>query len=175
MFRQCCAMAQCFMPTQALLAPGARRLTSVSGGVHVTLRGQLHLYDGSARMGYVKLLSPRRLVNELLASQIARALGMRVPECFVVRVLRSDYETLFGDLRVTSAEVIGFGSSEVAGQPLMRSFDFADEHVKSRFVALNKQWPSVAHFDCLVANADRHLKNVVFDRSAQFWLIDQGA
>lgn len=160
------------MPNQALLAPGARRLTSQSGGVHVTLRGPLHLLDGSTQMGYVKLLSPRRLINELLANELARSLGMQVPSAFVVRVPRAGYEQLFHDLSVPTDHVIGFGSADVGGQPLMRSFDFADEQVKAHFVTLHKQWQSVAHFDCLIANADRHLKNVVVDRTSRFWLID---
>jgi len=160
------------MPTQAILTPGARRLSNTSGGVHATLHGQLVMADGSAQIGYIKLLPQRRLINELLANQLAKSLGFSVPDAFVVLVPSRHYQALFAELQIQDKDVVAFGSSQAPGQMLAQAFDFSDAHVMSRFVTSNKCWQAVAHFDCLVANTDRHLKNVVFDPLARFWLID---
>jgi hypothetical protein len=66
-----------------LLAPGANPLTpSDEKGINEILRGRVHLNDGSSVTTFVKLLSKKQLINELFGAELARAVGMPVPEVF---------------------------------------------------------------------------------------------
>ena len=70
-----------------LLAPGANPLTpSDEKGINEILRGRVHLNDGSSVTTFVKLLSKKQLINELFGAELARAVGMPVPEVFLVRI-----------------------------------------------------------------------------------------
>jgi hypothetical protein len=160
-------------PMRGLLAPQARELRrGMSGGVNVTLRGTVHLVDGSSQSAYVKLLSVRRLVNELVASQFARTLGLLAPTPFLVLVDAKDYPVLFSREQVTVPHLIGFGTTAILGNPLSKVLDLDDAVHADLFFKYLKQWQQVCAFDSWIGNEDRHRANVVLDDKFQVWAID---
>ena len=156
-----------------MLAPGARRLSPAAGaGVQVTLTGQVHLLDGSMNPAFVKLLTGRRLVNELVCNELARLLGFRVPAGLLVKVLRADYEQYFTGQPDTVTFYYAFGTMSIKGQPLTQRFNLKDFAVARWFFASQKSWQPIAAFDCWIANRDRHASNIMVDEQLNTWLID---
>ena len=158
---------------RGLLAPQARELRQgQSGGINPTLKGTVHLINGTSRQAYVKLLSPRRLVNELVASQLARALGMLAPISFLVRVDAQDYPSLFAREKVTHPHLLGFGTAAISGSPLSKVLSLDNPAQFDLFFKYLKQWQQVCAFDSWIGNEDRHRANIVLDEKLQVWAID---
>lgn len=158
---------------RGLLAPRARELRQgQSGGLNPTLKGTVHLVDGTSRQAYVKLLSARRLVNELVASQLARALGMLAPIPFLVRVDARDYPALFAREQVTDSHLLGFGTTAISGSPLSKVLSLDNPVHADLFFKYLKQWQQVCAFDSWIGNEDRHRANIVLDEKFQVWAID---
>jgi hypothetical protein len=158
-----------------LLAPGANPLTpSDEKGINEILRGRVHLNDGSSVTTFVKLLSKKQLINELFGAELARAVGMPVPEVFLVRIDKCDYEPLFTQHRIQSDSIVSFGSKDVGVKSLARRYQAEGEPFKKWFVKHCSLWKRVVSFDCWIANIDRHLGNALIGGPDEFWLIDHG-
>lgn len=154
----------------AFLGPGAQLLSRQEGGVNSTLLGGIHLLDGTSRLAYVKRLPPKRVVNELVAAELARLLGFNVPESFIVLVPKTEYPLLAKE--APGQHLVCFGSQAVFGGQLARRLDLSDPQVAHWFFTTLKEWQRIVVFDAWVANADRHRANILFTATLQLWLID---
>jgi hypothetical protein len=121
---------------------------------------------------------PRALIAELLAGEIARALGLRVPEIVFARLdaelARTEPDPEIQDLIRASADLIGgsAGRLNLALDYLPGSVTFdplafpVDAELASRIV-----W-----FDAFVTNLDRTPRNTnLLVWHGRLWLIDHGA
>lgn len=154
----------------AFLGPGAQLLSRQEGGINSTLRGDIHLLDGTSQLAYVKLLSPKRLVNELVAAELARLLGFNVPESYIVLVPKADYPLLAKHAQ--GQHLVCFGSQAIAADHLGREVNLCDSRMAHWFFTTLKEWQRIVVFDAWVANIDRHRANILFSSTFQFWLID---
>ncbi len=158
-----------------LLAPGATPLSASAGkGVNETWKGRVHLLDGSTVPAYVKLLTQRQLTNELFGAELARAVGMPVPEAYLVRVDKCDYATMFAQHSIQAEHVIAFGSRDVGVKSLARRYQVEGLAFKQWFVSHCSRWKRVVSFDGWIANIDRHLGNALIGGPDELWLIDHG-
>lgn len=163
------------MVCMGLLAPGASALSLSKGkGVNETLRGRVHLLDGTTVSAYVKLLDKRQLANELVGAELARAAGLQVPDSYLVRVDATSYGELFRKLGLTESRVIGFGSRDVGRESLARRYRDAGPALLKWFVDKAGAWKRIAAFDSWVGNIDRHLGNALIGGADDVWLIDHG-
>jgi len=158
-----------------LLAPGASPLSPSGGkGVNETWKGRVHLLDGSTVPAYVKLLTQRQLTNELFGAELARAVGMPVPETYLVRVDKSDYTAMFAQHNIEATQIMAFGSRDVGVKSLARRYQVEGVAFKKWFVCHCSRWKRVVSFDGWIANADRHLGNALIGGPDELWLIDHG-
>jgi hypothetical protein len=77
--------AQSFVRLATVLA-GAQPFNE--GNVNDTYRGQILEEEGNTRVAIIKDLDERQLVNELMASALAKAAGLPVPQPYLVHRLR---------------------------------------------------------------------------------------
>ena len=130
------------MVTMGLLAPGASPLSASGGkGINETWKGRVHLLDGSTVPAYVKLLSQRQLVNELFGAELARAVGMPVPETYLVRVDKGDYAAMFAQHNIQTDAVIAFGCRDVGVKSLARRYQAEGMALRQ---ALEDAWADAA-------------------------------
>ena len=163
------------MVAMGLLAPGASPLSPSGGkGVNETWRGRVHLLDGSTVSAYVKLLTQRQLVNELFGAELARAVGMPVPDAYLVRVDKIDYSTMFDQRSIPGDHIMAFGSRDVGVKTLARRYQAEGMEFKRWFVSHCSRWKRVVSFDGWIANIDRHLGNALIGGPDELWLIDHG-
>ena len=163
------------MVHSGLLAPGASPLSpSDEKGVNETWKGRVHLLNGVTVAAYVKLLTPRQLTNELFGAELARAVGMWVPDAYVVRIDRSDYSEMFTKLNIPSQQIFAFGSRDVGVKSLARHYRVAGVAFKNWLVNHCSQWKRAVSFDGWIANIDRHLGNALIGGPDELWLIDHG-
>ena len=135
----------------------------------------LLLESGCTQTGYVKLTeNARQIVAELASAQVGRALGLRIPQPFVAvldtKDLRPEFQSRFTD----RGRMVCFASKQ-AGKT----------HYSLERAPITSQWrlhaeigfdlAGTVSFDEFIANADRHLGNIVYaPDSREFWLIDHG-
>lgn len=160
------------LPERGLLAPQAIELPAGEAGVHITLRGKVHLLGGDSKTAYVKLLPLRRLVNELVGSQLARSLGLLAPQPYLVRIDAADYGDLFTRSGYQGKHALGFGTEAIAGNPLSKTLNLDDPVHAELFFKYLKQWQPLCAFDSWIGNEDRHAANIVLDSSFHVWAID---
>ncbi|MEO8732204.1 MAG: HipA family kinase, partial [Rhodoferax sp.] len=116
---------------------------------------------------YIRIADPMPVVAELLCSVIGRALGLPVPEPFMVSIHPG---CLPGSKLLPSTTTsMAFASLNVGGtsfSQLLRS----GESSKAMLRAWEHLIP-VATFDEWMANSDRNLSNILFVSNA-LWIID---
>jgi hypothetical protein len=118
---------------------------------------------------YLRLGPPRQMAAELICAVLGRALGLSIPEPFLVRIPPG---MLQGSRLAAKAgeALLGVGSQHLGGG----SFDqLLNEHGHG-VLELLTHWPdlmAVAAFDGWLANNDRNLGNLVYARQ-KLWLID---
>lgn len=124
---------------------------------------------------YLKLYdAPRQAIAELIASQLGRALGLSIPQPFLVVVDRSllPVSSKFHGAGLTWA----FASAQAGETPV--SFARLINREAHGALHLLETWPqadSTAAFDEWLANTDRNLGNIMYDGHGRtFWLIDHG-
>ena len=113
---------------------------------------------------------PRALIAELLGGEIARALGLRVPEIVFAQLDpgfgRSEPDHEIQDLLKASVGLniaLHYLSGSITFDPAVLT---VDPHLASRIVWL----------DCLLTNVDRTSRNTnMLWWNKQLWLIDHGA
>lgn len=131
--------------------------------------GQNQLFYGIVRFpslprchAYVKLLPPRQMFAEILSATIGRQLGLPIPYTAPVIARGSD-------MGLSTGVVIGLASVDGGAMPISRIV-----RVDEVSTLLNK-WShlrAAVIFDELIANGDRHLKNILLGSEGDIWLID---
>jgi hypothetical protein len=160
-------------PIFARLRAGAKELKrGRSGGRNITLRGRADIGGDASCIVFAKLLDPRRLANELVASQMARALGILAPQSFIVQVSKESFPDLFGREQVAADHVVAFGSDALPGSPLSKQVNLENPSDAKVFFDNLKQWQPLCAFDSWIGNTDRHCANIVMDGSFRLWAID---
>lgn len=101
-----------------------------------------------------------QLHAELVSSVLGRSLGVKIPEPYLV-VIRPEAKPPF---EITEP-ILGFGTAAVAGHSFARLGNF------SSVLNTLKNIDLVAAFDQLIANADRHLGQMLYD-GRDHWAID---
>lgn len=118
----------------------------------------------------LKMLSGKRLANELMTAVLGDELGARVPNCFAVAVdasLDAEHEC--------EGRRYGFASCLVPGAvTLAAGAVLANPHASEDFFKF-KDWQPVVILDALVANSDRTPENLLRDANGHLWAIDHDA
>lgn len=153
----------------ALVEPSLGLLLSADPVADKDLLGKNNLFYGLARFqggqqqhAYIKVLPPKRMYAEVLCSTIGRALGL--PMAYTALLVARG--SMVG---INADRVICLASVDTAAMPIsriVRQDEIADKlnkwaHIRTAIV-----------FDELVANADRHLRNVLLGADGKLWLID---
>lgn len=142
-----------------------------------TYKVELIDQDGRSITGYLKLTDdPRKLIAELAAAQLGRALGLSVPRPLLAILDTADLRPEFRSAFAHKGHMICFASQQTSKRSysLERGFNDCGAQVAD---ALEAQFdmPAAIAFDELIANDDRNLGNIMFSpESRKFWLIDHG-
>jgi hypothetical protein len=155
--------------------PGGALADQQDKGMSETYTGLIEV--GERRLNaYVKLLpDDRQLVNELLASVLAKRAGLNAPDAYLVLVSRQDYPTAqrFAT-RPGLLTAPAFATSTVNAKAFRRRADLQTPEAKKKFVSAWKEWPDVLGFDDWIANGDRNNGNYLAGQEGEVWLIDHG-
>lgn len=153
----------------ALVEPALGLLLSADPVADQELLGKNSLFYGLARFqggqqrhAYIKVLPPKRMYAEVLCATIGRSLGLPMAYTSLL-VARGSM------LGINAERVICLASVDTGGVPISRIVR-QDEITEK----LNK-WAHIRTaivFDELIANADRHLRNVLLGGDGKLWLID---
>jgi hypothetical protein len=149
--------------------PGAQRLQGNDSGVNPTYVG---LVDTGVRNieAYIKVLTPRQLVNEIISAHLGHALKLPMPKTFLVIGSPTDG---YGDPAPqwgTGPDRLLFASEAAPGgdwRPVKRVSPYPLKHFLE-WVGL----PVAVCFDEWIANVDRNTGNFLFDGTGKFLLID---
>lgn len=168
--------------TNKLEAIGQAEVTTIlgritSGNDGETYKAEMIDAEGTPVTGYVKLsLDPRKIIAELTAAQVGRALGMKIPRPYVVLLDTADLTEEF-DSSYANQGVMACFASQQAGS---RSYSL-ERALRNPSLALaravEKQFDldGTIALDEWIANDDRHLGNIIYSPGRQeFWLIDHG-
>jgi len=156
----------------ANVIPGAKALDDDSKGVNETFVGLIETDIGKIR-AYIKVLDSKQLVNELICSTFGRAVGLPIPEGFIVRVRSEDLpesEMLSG----YEGEALIFACADVGYPSLARRMKQDGDGYLVDLLKSWKHWDSTSIFDEWFANADRHQGNLLVQDAKTVWLIDHG-
>lgn len=125
--------------------------------------------DGPDIEVYLRLAHPQPLVAELVCAVVGRALGLPVPDPFIVRI---DAGALPGSRFATgqTGPLYCFASRQVAAEPFVQLLQRDSAHA----AALIERWEHLvpaATFDEWMANPDRNLGNILY-AAGSLWMID---
>jgi hypothetical protein len=154
----------------ANVVPGVTAVDSSEKGVNETFVGLIQTASDQLR-AYIKVLDPRQLVNELICSTLGRAVGLPVPEGFIVRTNASDLPES-GILAKHGGEALIFACADVGRPSLKRRLTESGAEFLASLFATWKQWDAATIFDEWVANPDRHAGNLLIEGPDKVWLID---
>lgn len=133
-------------------------------------------YIGGSCTAYLKLYKDhRKIVAELAASQLGRALGLNIPKPFLVIVdpgmIPADQSSFD-----QTGTLLAFASAQAGKAPV--SFNRLINSVSTGIHQLLLDWKglnSTIAFDEWLANVDRNPGNILFNaEDKSFWLIDHG-
>ncbi len=173
-----------------LKAPSLKRIEPVLEAEVITWLGResegrdgetfkVELLDQNDRTetGYVKLTSdPRKVIAELAAAQVGRALDLRIPRPYMALLDTNKIPGDFDSKFARKGHMLCFASRQ-AGQ-LSYSLERAlRQPTSEQSVAIEKSFDldGTIAFDELIANADRNQGNIIYaPDSKQVWLIDHG-
>lgn len=145
------------------------------GNVNETYRGQVKLADGSIAMAIVKDLSLRQLSNELLASTLARALGLPTPRVFIAAARPGVFELKHAPSLSDGSKLV-FASLDAETPSFVFRYK-EDPALAPSLLAALISWKGLGRcygFDTWAANIDRHAGNLLFGGPKNVWLIDHG-
>jgi len=156
----------------ANVVAGAAPLGADERGVNETYVGLIQTASEQIR-AYIKVLGGKQLVNELICSTLGRAVGLPVPEGFLVRANASDLPESAA-LASHSGDAQIFASSD-AGFPSLKRRLAQDrgDFLKEIFLQW-KDLDAATIFDEWIANVDRHPGNLLVETASRVWLIDHG-
>lgn len=126
---------------------------------------------GKDKEAYIKLTNDTVItVSELASAQVGKALGLKIPQAYLVRV---DINEIPKPSAIKGqGEIYCFASQTCSRAPVTL------EHLLRSPITTNANWTerqTTLVFDEWIANVDRHQGNIVFDPdSKHFWLIDHG-
>lgn len=154
------------------VVPGAIPLSPDEKGINETFLGHIDAPSGRHK-AYIKVVLGKQLTNELIATTIGRALNLPIPQGYLLNVRPIDLpESQL--LQERGAEALIFGSRALDHPSLVRRFkgnlQEAVAWVHTNFERLDE----ALVFDDWIANADRHLGNLLVGAVNQVWLIDHG-
>lgn len=155
----------------AYLLPGASLLTGDESGVNETYRGIIETAVHN-QLAYVKLLPTKQLINEAVAANLGKAIGLPIPDSYLVSVSRADYphSKMLQDNNLDSA--IAFGAASIGFPDLKRRLiqmgDAAIQMLKTTWTG----WQHAMAYDEWIANSDRHAGNLLIGTAGEVWLID---
>lgn len=126
---------------------------------------------------YVKLTEDsRKIIAELAAAQVGRALGLNVPKPYLVLVDTNELPEEFRSAFSNKGYMLCFASKQVSERSysLERSLRGRDPQASMTIAKLFDMNTTVA-FDELVANTDRNLGNLIYSPERKgVWMIDHG-
>ncbi len=156
----------------ANVVPGAAFLSADEKGVNETFVGLVQTAAEQIR-AYIKVLDGRQLVNEIVCTTFGRAVGLPIPEGFLLRVTSADLPES-EKLKSHQDEALIFGSAD-AGHPSLkrRLQNVGDDFLRELFSEW-KECDSTIIFDEWLANTDRHPGNLLIETPSKVWLIDHG-
>jgi hypothetical protein len=149
--------------------PGAQRLQGNDSGVNPTYVGLVDTGIQNIR-AYIKVLTRRQLVNEIISAQLGHALKLPMPKAFLVIGNPADGygdpapQWLAGPDRLLFA-------SEAAPSGVWRPPSAMSPYPTKPIVHW-QHLPVTVCFDDWIANVDRHHGNLLFDGKDNFLLID---
>lgn len=154
----------------ANVAPGAVLLGSDEKGINETFKGFIDTASG--RYGaYIKILGGRQLVNELISTTMGRAVGLPVPQGYLLRILPEDLpESVL--LKNHGGEALAFGSRDIGEPSLTRRIKDNGDWVIDQLFSTWREWDTAMIFDDWIANGDRHPGNLLVGKPGEVWLID---
>lgn len=115
----------------------------------------------------VKVLSGKRLANELLTARLAAEVGVKVPDCFAVEVDAAlDCDHIWNGRGYCFASRVVPESASLSATALLANPSTAADFYASR------DWQSIVLLDALVANSDRTPTNLLLDVGGLLWAID---
>ena len=126
---------------------------------------------------YVKLtLDPRKIIAELAASQVGRALELNIPKPYLVLVNTDEIPPALESSFAGRGFMLCFASKQVSdrGYSLERSFS-SGSHLTNLSISKLFDMNATVAFDELVANTDRNLGNLIYSPEKKgVWMIDHG-
>lgn len=152
-------------------APGPRLVHGL--GVEETWKASIYAETGPT-IAYVKMLEPNQVLSEVVCALIGSAFGLNVPKPFLVHVQRGDL-TQSQRWKLNETKRICFGSEDAKHPSFLQVLNSQPGH-RNALIGRLVNWSGfkeTAWFDEWTANVDRHLGNLLFDRT-DFWLIDHG-
>lgn len=150
--------------------PGATLLNPDERGVNETFIGFLDAASGRHR-AYIKILTGKQLINELVSTTFGRAVGLPIPQGYLVRVLPEELPDSIL-LRNYGNEIFAFGSRAMDIPDLKRRIKIEGDQVTATLLATWKDWDKAMVFDEWIANIDRHSGNLLIGSQDEVWLID---
>lgn len=155
--------------TPARALPGAKKLSSDLSGINPTYVGLLDT-GSQAVEAYIKVLTPRQLINEIITAVLGHTLSLPMPKGFIVLAGPNDG---YGDpapFLADGPERLLFASEAAPGgvwRPVKRVSPYPLKYFLE-WVGL----PVTVCFDEWIANVDRNTGNFLFDGAGKFLLID---
>ena len=126
---------------------------------------------------YVKLtLDPRKIIAELAASQVGRALLLNIPKPYLVLVNTDDIPPEFKSSFAGKGYMLCFASKQVSdrGYSLERALS-SEQPLANLAISKLFDMNSTVVFDELIANTDRNLGNLIYSPEKKgVWMIDHG-
>lgn len=132
--------------------------------INETWKVQVRKTDGSTVSAYAKLIAPREVFIESVCAIIGRYLGIKIPKPILVILPKTIITKL-------EANALGFASEDAEHPSIRRTVDHQAILDKIRS---DVQCFYVGVFDEWIANPDRHIGNILYDGSSEFWFIDHG-
>lgn len=159
----------------ARVLKGARPF-SATGNINDTYRGFVLLANNSRRHGIIKDLNLAQLINELLATVLAKELSLPVPDGYLGIVPSGDLPVKKLPLKDGTGSLV-FISADVQTPNLTQQLQGKDQATVLAFIDHLKSWLNLGPlyaFDAWIANTDRHMGNLLIDGPSNIWLIDHG-
>lgn len=159
------------LETVAAAALSGNAIPAQGGASCEVWRGLLTLQSGREVRGYVKVGTRRQMFADVVGAQLARAVGLPVPQPF--RVLAT-LEQLPGVKFWPWAAARGpiYGCAEIQGADTFARFvRRTGQAIPPLLLRWSELWRTT-WFDEWVANSDRNLENILVVDRGKFWLID---
>ena len=155
----------------ATLSYGAK---PVAEGVSETWKGTI-ITESGPTISFVKILTDQQLISEIVCALVGRAINLAIPRPFLVKV-EKDVLPNSGKWVAGITSCLGFGSEDAGVHNFKRFFSNSSKK-HEKLSSMLQSWPDfrrATFFDELIANTDRHLGNILFEKKDKFWLIDHG-